>query len=585
MAKTKKDNSAKTWEDCQQLIDEWTSSKGWVDRHTSDFRELSQLADGLALSNAKGAPIVGDVTLATSVRQIPRASIQQLPTFSVEVNGTKLSIPAYISDFIMRRVVFNQDTFGKGILSTMQIGAESALTFGFQAAMASLGSVMNDFGTTMKLIHYNDIGFEKGVIEANESGKFFVRTRVTRSKLDALIEKVKANPKSTWNLKALETLRDIGGNRVDLIDHLLSDARSAGRSADIGDAYDFITEFKVGSYAEITTFSPDIRQPLRKMKSKSKFGYPRVQVLVLDPAQLLPFGISRVRLATPAANYANIYLQSTAKMQLLNADPPVFQRGMFSGPVKLKRGQVWKSNDPNAEVKLQELSNSTLTQFENVLRFTDNQIYSIMGVTPGSVGAQNRSGAYQNKIASSMEKNVSDLSITQVTNILENFLRQYALTALDLYVSEQTGTTDLIVDDQCKNSINRLMESKYMEAPQIDPMTGMPVPFTPVIGDDNVIQINWKEFYDSIKTWTVDIDLSMSKDSMEDKKRGDVQDMLTVMSQTSNPNDPNAQMRIRELEDVLLEKTVPEVQRANTANVASAAQAPVAAPAPAPKQA
>jgi hypothetical protein len=59
----------------------------------------------------------------------------------------------------------------------------------------------------------------------------------------------------------------------------------------------------------------------------------------------------------------------------------------------------------------------------------------------------------------------------------------------------------------------------------------------------------------------VDIDLSMGKDELDDKKRGDLQDMLTVTSQTADPNDPEAMKRKRELEDELLSKTLPELAR------------------------
>lgn len=552
----------KSKQSCQDYIDEWNTGKPWIDNFTRDFQQLDDLADAVALSRVTKAPMVGDVTLASAVRQIPRASIQQLPTFSVEVNGTKMSIPAYLADFIVRRVVFNQDTFGKGILSTMQIGAESALTHGFQAAIASIGNINNDFGTTLKLIHYNDLVIEPGVFDGNESSYFQVRTRVTKGKIKKLIASAKKNPDTTWDVSALQELLASGPGSATYATYMSQPRYNASITS--GDnTFDIITRYEVAPFGEVCTFSPQVTRPLRKMKSKSKFGYPRVSMLVIDPAQLLPFGVSRVRLASPAANYANIYLQSTAKMQLLNADPPVMQKGQFTTPIRLKRGALWQTIDPNAEVKLQELSNSTLSQFTNVLQFVDNQIYSIMGVTAGTVGAGNTDSNYSKTAAGvKMESQTRDLSTTQITNILENFLRQYALTALDLFVSEQVGETDLIVDDQCKDNINKWAEKKFLETTQTDPATGLPLqPFVPIIGDDNIIKVTWEDLYESIHTWTVDIDLSMSKDNMDEKKRADLQDMLTVVSQTGNPNDPRDAERKHELEDELIKQTLPDVAR------------------------
>ena len=530
-----------TPEDVEQYIKEWDKGKEWIDKFTRDFPDLDSLADAVSLSSTKNAPMVGDVTLATSVRQIPRASIQQVPTFSTEVNGTKLSIPAYICEFLVRRMVFNQDTFGRGILSTMQIGAESALTHGFQADFAHIGNIMNDFGSTMKLIHYNDIVIEPGVFDSNDSAYFHIRTRVTKSKLRKIRDAAKENPNTTWDVDALNELITAGPDSETLSTYLSAPRDAAGEDT-ASDTYDIITRYEVGPFGEVCVYSLNINKPLRSYKSKSKFGYPRVSLLVIDPAQLTPFGVSRVRLASPTANYANIYLQSTAKMLLMNADPPVFQRGQFTTPIRMKRGALWQSADPNAEAKLQELSNSTLTQFQNVLDFVDNQIFAIMGVTKNSVaGGQASSGAYQNKIASGMEKSVSDMATTQITNIVEGHIRQYALTALDIFISEQVGETQLIVDDKCKNAVNDLMPE--------------------TIGDDNIIEISWEEFYEGIKTWTIDIDMSMGDNDLEDKKRADLQDMLTVMSQTSDPADPIAAQRKRAMEDSLIQQTSPEISK------------------------
>jgi hypothetical protein len=552
--------------------DEWVIGKSWIDKFTTDFVDLDNLVDGVSLHNAKKAPMVGDVTLGTSVRQIPKSSIQQLPTFKTAVNGTENSEKAIISNYIVRGIIFNDDTFGKGMLSTLQITAESALTHGFQAVIVQLKSINDDFGSTMEMIHYNDLVVEPGIFGFNKSGYFQVRTRVVNSKIKKILAAAKKNKNTTWNVKALQQLLDNGPNSRSNYSAFASKPRANSAMDDNRNTFDIITRYEVAPFGEIVTYGPGVIDPLRTIQSKSKFGYPRVSALVIDPAQLTPFGVSRARLASPTANYANIYLQSTAKMLLLNADPPVFQRGQFISPIRLKRGALWQSLDPTAEVTLQELSNTTLEQFTNVLNFVDNQIYSVMGVTAGTTTPT--TGTYQNKAAIQADQSVKDLSTSQVTHIAENFLRQYALTALDLYVSEQVGITELIVDDEAKDSLNELARGKFK--PTVDPATQMPSEFVPPVGDDNIVIVDWDKFYngtttpdpvdptqtktvDEIKQWTVSINLSLAKDDMETKKRADAQDMLTVLSQTSNPNDPTDQSRKQSLENKMIESTFPEI--------------------------
>jgi len=524
--------------DIQSIIAEWGKGKAWADNFNRDFPSLENLADGVALSNQKNAPQVGTVTLANAVRQIPRNSVQQVPVLSVQLNGTKLSVDAIVATYLLRSVVFNEDTFGTGILSTMQMAAQTALTTGFVPLRANVGKIFNKFSTMLETLHYNDVVIEPGVFDASNSQYYHVRTRVTKGALKQLIKDAKAKKKTMWDVKALEELLETGPQAYDFNRYLSTPKQNAGMGSE--DTYDFMTRYGVGAYYPITVYTPQIDKPLMEIKSKSKFGYPRVSFLVIDPAQLSPFGISRARLASPMATYGNIYLQSTAKMQLLNADAPVFKRGLFTTATPLRRGAQWESNDPNADVRIMELSNSTLEQFNSVMGYIDSNILTTMGVSGGNPPSQ--SSAYQNTDAVQAQNQVRDLSSAQVTAIIENAIRQYALTALDLYLSEQVGQTGLIVDDEAKNAINAIEGEGF-------------------VGDDNIVNVDWKAYYERIQTWTVKVDLSITPDEMADKKRADLQDQLTVESQTGDPNDPNSRAIKSALTKELLQDSAPSVAK------------------------
>lgn len=524
--------------DIQSIIDEWERGYAWVYNFTRDFSSLANLAEGIPVTNVKNAPVVGDVTLSNSVKQIPRNSIQQVPTLSAEINGTKLSTDAIVATFLLRRVVFNEDTFGNGVLSTMQMAAEQALTYGFQGLRANTGRVFNQFGTVLESLHYNDIVIEPGVFDAANSSYYHVRTRVTKGALKSLLDSAKKNKKTLWDTGALQELYDAGPQPQDYNRFLPRNQQNGGLSSE--NQYDIMTRYGVGPFHDITVYSPQLAKPLMRTKSKSKFGFPRVNLLVLDAAQLSPFGSSRVRRASPMSSYASIYLQSTAKMQLLNADAPIFKKGLFTSETPLRRGAQWESQDPNADIQIKELSNSTLQQYGEVLDRTDSKIMEVMGVT--GVGGAGSSSAYQNSDAVQAQNQTNSMSSNQVTLVIESALRQYGLTGLDLYISEQVGQTPLIVDDEAKNAINQI------EGPDF-------------VGDDNTINIDWKAYYDRIHTMTVTVDLSITKNQLDDKKRSDLQDMLTVESQTGNPNDPASAARKAALSQELIQDTAPEVAR------------------------
>jgi hypothetical protein len=518
------------------LLNEWLLDSQWRYNFTIDYMVLANLVGGVAMNNVKNAPRVGDVRLGNDVKQLPRASIQQMPTFGVPVNGTRQSIKSAVCEYIVRREILNQDQSGVGVLATTQLIAESALTYGWQSSMTQL-TTQGRMTTDMTFIHYSDIAIERGVLDFSNSSYFYVRTRISKTKLKNMIAGLKKKKKTSWNIPALEKMLESGPQAYaySIRDSSVPQFNELVNASN--NQYNFITKYGTGPFYEVDVFSPNSDDVLRHTVSKSKFGYNRVTALVLDPNPLSPFGMSRVRQASPAANFVNIYLQSVAKMLLLNADAPVEVRGQYLAPVRLKRGAKWETLDPNAQVKIQELSNATLEQFQDVLEYAEGQVDAVMGV---SAATGSGSSAYVNTAQAQAQQSLQDNQTTQFTNSLEQYLRQYVLTALDLYISEQTGEGTIIVDDVCKDLINNLSDAT-------------------VVGPDNEYNLNWDDFYAAIQTLTVDIDLSMGQKAANKADIDTLQDELTVLRQTANPNDPTAAANADKLEQVLIQKTAPEI--------------------------
>lgn len=597
--------------DMSLMIQEWKKSNQFRDNHTRDFKDIDNLVDGAPINREGGAPYVGDTTLAGLVRSIPRQSLQQLPIFGVAVNGTKNSIPAVVCSFLTRDVVFNENTFGKGLLSTVQIGAEEALKHGYAPFMTATGSMYDEFGTSMRLMHYADVAPETGIQADNESGFWWVEADITKTRVDNIIRRAEGNEGTTWSVDALKELRAMEPEGVDYQQYA-SNPRSAAGSNKTG-TYRFVTRYEVGKGGRFITFCPQLEdKPLRVLTNRSKFGYPRVNFLVIDPAPLIPFGVSRVRLAAPNQNLMNAYYMNVVSMLILNSKPPVLQRGRFTTPVQLKQGVRWETLDNNATAELVTLDNGTLNTFVPMAKQFSAQIQNIMGSPVGNAdGGSNSLGFSKTAPGVKMQENFMNTSTTQMTNILENFLRQYALVALDTYLCEQVGEDDLILDDEAKTAINRILEdqnAKAMEEYEAalaagDEMAEQPQ-LAPLIGDDNRFTINWEDFYfgkvqldeegqpmldaqgneirkGGIESWRVEIELSIGKDELEEKTRGDMQDMLTTLLQNDDGTDPELKVAIKDLIDRLMEKTSPNTKRISREVPAAPAQAVPSEAAPA----
>jgi hypothetical protein len=519
--------------DMHSLINEWNLSTEYVRMYTRDFKFLDDLVDGVPLNHQNGTPFVGDMTLAGLVHSIPRDSLQQLPVLTVSINGTKNSVPALLATYLLKNTAFNEDTFGKGLLSTLQIGAEQALSHGYAPFMVATGSMFNNFGTTLKLLHYMDNAPEPGIQDHNETGFDYVVANLAPSRVRKILKAARNNPNTSWNIPALEQV--LASTPIPPTYSIYESAAKRNQPGEQqGPSYQFITRYETGPDATIITMCPQQVQdvPLRVIDSKSKWGYPRVIYLVIDPAALTPFGVSRVRLASPNQNLMNLYYGNIASMLLLNSKPPILQKGRFSTPVVLKQGAVWKAIDPNASADMKNMDNGALEQFVPMAQQFASQIQTIMG-RPPTAGAQSMGKTGPGVQA---QQQTTDTSVNQITKILENFLRQYGLVALDTLLSEQEGVDDIIVDDETKNAINDLAPG--------------------TIGDNNKITIDWQRFYQAIEEWTVEVEVSLSQNQLNDKKRADIQDMLVVLAQNAQ-NIPGAAQKVEELTNMLLQDQVP----------------------------
>lgn len=592
--------------DMELIIQEWKKGSQFRDNYTRDFPDLDKLVDGAPLNREGGAPYVGDTTVPALTRSIPRDSIQQLPIFGAAVNGTKNSIPSIISSFLLRSVVFNENTFGKGILSTVQIGAEQALAHGYAPFMTATGSMFDEFGTSMRLMHWSDVAPETGIQSDSESGFWYVEADITKTRLRKIIRNAEGNENTSWYVDALKELSQMEPAGTDYQQYASNPRAVPGAAGNATGTYRFVTCYEVGKRGRFVTFCPQLPdKPLRTLTNRSKFGYPRVQLLVIDPAPLTPFGVSRVRLASPNANLMNAYYMNIVSMLILNSKPPILQRGRFTTPVQLKQGVRWETIDQNAIAELVELDNGSLQFFPQMAQQFAGQIQNIMGGKTGSVSGGTKSAFGKTAPGERRAQAFEDSGTNQITNILENFLRQYALVALDTYICEQSGEQKLTLDDEAKNAINRLLNDKntkaaadYTAAASAGQLVEEPQ-MAPLIGDDNKFTINWEDFYlgklvdpadpnservGGIESWKIEIELSIGKDELEENARGDMQDMLTTLLQNDDGTDPEMKQKIKELIDRLLEKTIPESKRLGStpALSANAAQAVTEEEAPAP---
>lgn len=529
-----------------RYLAEWQKGKEFVDAAIRDFKRLDTIANAQYDGASGKNPNIGDTTVAGIVRQIMRTAVKKLPHVSIAINGSKSTVEALICRNRVEKVLLNPTTFGKGFVNILQLGGRGSLSRGFNVFQVSATKLYGQYGIVPKLIHFNDFAIEPGTQEGSHSPYFYIRTKMTPLKLQGIYdrESKKAPGKSTYNLPALEALIKTGpdsSGSADYAEYVTPMEQS--KVENNAETYDIITRYYYDTAIPTETFSPSINQVIRTVPNRSKFGFPRVLMLVIDPAELSPFGDSRVRLASPNQNFLMALRQNVATTWLYNSKPTMVKTGLFTGATNLKSGGVITSTDPNAKVTLLTLDTSTSQQYPNIRQDITQQIQVMMGMNPG--GALGAIGEAKTGVGAQKQAMGIDDAIQQITNIIQEFLAQYIMSGLDLYLSEQDGESVIYVDDATREDILRLQPDAF------------PDPKNP-----NALKVNWKELYDYIQEIDVTVDTTMSKEDYTNEKRADLQDAVTVMSQTTDPNDPEAMARKKVVEDKLLDETAPELATA-----------------------
>lgn len=535
-----------------QYLAEWQKGKEFVDTAIRDFKRLDTIANAQYDGASGKNPNIGDTTVAGIVRQIMRTAVKQMPRVSVAINGSESTVEAIICRNRVEKVLLNPTTFGKGFINILQLGGRGSISRGFNVFQVSATKLYGQYGVVPKLIHFNDFAIEPGVQDGSHSGYFYIRTKMTPGKLQRIYDRERQKPEgqSTWNIPALAALIASGPDGSGAADYAeyLTPMEQSKIEINV-QTFDIISRYSINTAEPICTFSPGVNQELRSVANRSKFGFPRTLFLVIDPAELSPFGDSRVRLASPNQNFLMALRQNVATTWLYNSKPTMVKTGIFTGATNLKSGGVITSTDPNAKVSLLTLDTATSQQYPTISQEITKQIQNMMGMNPGqSLGAI---GESKTGTGAQAQKQGIDDAIQQITNIIQEFLCQYIMSGLDLYLSEQT--VDVEDPDNPNESVIYVDDATKQEI-LINNPDAFPDPLNP-----NALTVNWNQLYEYIQEIDVTVDTTMSKQDWTDEKRGDLQDAITVASQTANPNDPAAMAKKEVMSDALIKETAPEL--------------------------
>lgn len=501
----------------KDVMSDYEIARQYMQQITHDFWPIFCAVNARPLSGKKNdnRPYIADMSLASLTRQFPRNAIQQMPAMHAIANKYKTGAPTVILDYLLRNNVLNDNSFGQSLLQKFWIAFEYASTYGFAAAYTPFTKHNNTYSAPLKLIPYADIAIEPYVMSADEASYFYITSWWTKHDIKDKIAAAQSIPGSGWVLPSLE----------DMLANGQPESRASQDQTHTIDSVDQADQAFMG-YKVVTKFERGVSgQPglmtvignghvLRQMPILSKTGYPRIMFIVLDPDWQRPTGRSRAKLALPYWALNTAFMRAAAYSNEYNLNPAYLIKGMRGmGTIKLIPGNPIDAGDnPNADVKPIALETNTLEQAQSLIQFNTSSIQSVFGNVAGTVG----SGTGNNGISrapgfAKVQQNALDVDSNYNRRIMEDFIREYAMNALDVIVSNFSGTETILLDDQALQDI----ENNNITGIELD--------------NGNEYTIDWDLFKQEVKEIDVVVDYGSSEQDDKDAKTNkDIQAMNTL---------------------------------------------------------
>lgn len=501
-----------------QILSNQKLGAAYVGKATVGFYPIWCAINGVPLSGKidERRPYIADMSLAALTRQFPRNAIQKMPAMKAIANKLPHGAHTVILGYLLRNNVLNENIFGKSLLQKFWLAMEYAASYGFVVAYTPFRKKANTYGAPLELVPYTDLGITPYVLDLEDAPAFYVTNWWTKQDIENKI--AIANEDNGWIKENLEYFLSNGTPENRSSEDETDTVNLVDETDSSFEGYKVITELKRGvgdKPAEMTMVGGG--KLLRRQTIKSLTGYPRMMSLVLDPDWQRPFGRSRAKLAMPYWALNTSYMRSSAYMNEYNLNPTKLIKGMRGiAKVTLEPGgSIDAGDNPDADVSPIRLESNTLMKVTELIQANTSAIQSVFGQVSGPVGMGTGSSAGISRAPgwAKVQEQAIDVDSNYNRRLLEDFIRQYCMNALDVIVSNETGQETLLLDDEALTEIKNFN------------IQGM------VIENENQYQIDWDVFREGLKEIDVKADHGSSVDESKDAElQRDMQALETLKS-------------------------------------------------------
>lgn len=466
------------------IFKRYTAAEKYTDDLTTPFPEFERIARNRPKTGMDpNYPKTTDGTTASIIRKTPRRIVQQLPTGVVE-NDTDdwLSV---ISDFILSRKILLYANEEYDLIQKAWSTIEGALSFGACATYTPFLNHDGYFCPDVTLIYWGDIKLQPGKKSGHACNYIFVRSWWQQEDIEALIakekqlaksvkerqkqqransEEVESDYESTWDLAALERIKDGVSLKDDVSKTPMENERGVNSSA-----IEMITGFQNGIGADFITFvGGSAEEVVRTEKNKDPRGKMPIDWMYGDIDGSNPFGRGIIELVGGLQNLIDADMQMYQYNRALMLAPPMVQYGNINN-VRFIPNAVMKATDPNAKIEALNVDTTAVANYPALYGLQKSQLLNLVNSPDTSISADvGNPGFSKTPTGINQQKATISVDDNYVRKMFEAWFEDWCETAINIYFAKRSGIEELQLDDETIEKLVKLAEEGKFDMENIN---------------------------------------------------------------------------------------------------------------------
>lgn len=376
-------------------------------------------------------------------------TIQRVPDGELETQYDKASKEHIWLQYLFDNKVMSSEFEGIDMMSNLTNAFKMSFIYAFAPVRTGFEKDYDDdVRVSFNLENWADVFINPDCKDIRRPEVVYFRQYLTKDDVEALLDEEGNVLDSTYDEKTIKCVLD-----EDMFSARQAESEKMAdkmKGATSIQSLTLVTEYRRGA-DEFVTFVPEINAVFRKVPNYDpRKGIPW-NFLVLEPDPDFPIGVSQVEFLLADQQFNDLFQTSAYKNLLLAMEPPIMVSGWETNPssYKYEPRKIWNlGNNPNSKVEPVKIDNAILSGWATTREAIAASMARNLNVADGTVAADSHVANYS-KTAPGVQQQENNKSITvnQYQKRVEDFVSNWAVQALRMYVNSMNGVHELTVDE------------------------------------------------------------------------------------------------------------------------------------------